>query len=79
MPTATPGNVGGSDSRFLHRTPASWRCPTTIGGDDVADGDKVHSPGMDGTGRVKADKGRAGGRKRGKKAGGGGVVPPRAK
>ena len=41
-----------------------WWYAGGAGGDDAADWDKVRAPTVDGTGRVKADKSRARGRKR---------------
>ena len=51
-----------------------WWNAGGAGGDGAAAG-KVQTPGTDGAGRVKADKGRGRGRGKGKKAGGS-VVPP---
>ena len=49
------------------------------GGDDAADRCEVHTPGVDGIGCGKLVKGCAFGCETGKKAVGGGVVPPPAK
>ena len=70
----------------LRKTEPAQRHPVDVwfffargaGGDDAADGCKVHARRVDGTGRGNADKGRARGFVKGKKAVGGSVVPPLA-
>ena len=56
-----------------------WWYAGVAGGDDAADGCKAHARGADGAERGKADKGRARGLVKGKKAVGGSVVPQQAK
>ena len=55
-----------------------WWYAGGAGNNDAADGSKVHAPGVDGTGRGKADKGRSRSRGNWKKAGGGSVAPAAA-
>ena len=75
-----PSNQGFQGNRVRSTTlrGCGWNAGGA-GGDGAVAGDKVQAPGVDGVGRVNADKGRCRGRGKGKKAGGGGVVPPQVK
>ena len=85
--SSEPGNVSWSNSRFLHWIPASWRCPGAVSSaaccssnqrvQETEPAQQRIAPGVDGAGRGKADKGRARGCGKGKKAGGGCVVVTR--
>ena len=64
-----PGAVFSAACCSSNQWVVSWRC--SAGGDDAADECKVRARGADGTGRGKADKGRARRLMKGKKAVGG--------